>query len=260
MISAILRALRVLFHLIRGMSRALVMSLQEAAGMAVRRDIAMQDWTRRLLEILRVNVHHVGTPSEGGATLIAANHISWLDIPVLGAACPSHFLAKAEVGQWPAIGWLARQAGTLFIRRGGGHLASARRAIRQKLAAGRSVVFFPEGTTTRGDKVGRFYPRLFQAAMEASRPVQPVAIHYRRRGEPDTLAPFVGDDTFVPHLWRLLKAPPTDVYVHWGPLLEPADNPAALARQSHRFCATTVARLNWIPHEGHLDLWVEGLA
>lgn len=139
--------------------------------------------------------------------LLVSNHISWSDIPVLGGLTQIRFLSKAEVAQWPLVGWLARQAGTLFIRRGGGEAAERRNDIRDTLEAGQSVLIFPEGTTSAGLTVLPFFPRLIGAATAADVPIVPVSIAYVRDGEPCHVSPFIGDDEFHHHLVRMLAAP-----------------------------------------------------
>ncbi|HAJ88914.1 lysophospholipid acyltransferase family protein [Stutzerimonas stutzeri] len=152
--------------------------------------------------------------------LWVANHVSWCDIPLLGMLAPLSFLAKAEVRAWPALGWLAQAAGTLFIRRGGGDAALVNRQLATQLVQGRHLLIFPEGTSTDGTDVRTFHPRLFACALEAGRAVQPVAIRYWRNGKPDTVAPFVGDDELPAHLRRLLTSDICDVEIQ---LLPPID-------------------------------------
>ncbi|TBW49966.1 1-acyl-sn-glycerol-3-phosphate acyltransferase [Marinobacter halodurans] len=146
-------------------------------------------------------------------TLIVSNHISWSDIPILGSVVPLRFLSKIEVRHWPVIGWLAEQAGTLFIRRGSGQAGAARDQIARALGGGESVLVFPEGTTSVGITVLPFHSRLLTAAITAGVPIQPISIGYRRGHHPDPLAPFVGDDQFEKHLVRMLKEPAVEVDV-----------------------------------------------
>lgn len=152
--------------------------------------------------------------------LWVANHVSWCDIPLLGMLAPLSFLAKAEVRAWPALGWLAQAAGTLFIRRGGGDAALVNRQLATQLVQGRHLLIFPEGTSTDGTDVRTFHPRLFACALEARCAVQPVAIRYWRNGKPDTVAPFIGDDELPAHLRRLLTSDICDVEIQ---LLPPID-------------------------------------
>lgn len=163
---------------------------------------------------LGIRISEQGTMPEG-PVLLLSNHISWTDIPVLGSLMDIRFLSKAEVARWPLVGWLARQAGTLFIRRGGGEAAQRRDDITRTLRAGQSVLIFPEGTTSSGLTVLPFFPRLIGAASTAGVPVVPVSIAYLRDGEPCHIAPFIGDDAFHHHLLRLMAAPAPEVRIIW---------------------------------------------
>jgi len=151
--------------------------------------------------------------------LYVSNHISWSDIPVLGGQVPLRFLSKAEVGRWPVIGWLARQAGTLFIQRGSGKAGQARDEIADTLRRGQSVLVFPEGTTTTGVTVLPFHSRLLHAAADAGVDIQPISIGYLRNGHPDHLAPFIGDDEFQHHLIRMLRQPAVEVGIIAHPVV-----------------------------------------
>jgi 1-acyl-sn-glycerol-3-phosphate acyltransferase len=163
---------------------------------------------------LGLRIRQTGTAPQGPALLVS-NHISWSDIPVLGGLTRIRFLSKAEVAQWPLVGWLARQAGTLFIRRGGGEASQRRNDIRETLEAGQSVLIFPEGTTSAGLTVLSFFPRLMGAATAADVPIVPVSIAYLREGAPCHVSPFIGDDEFHHHLVRMLSAPAPEVQVTW---------------------------------------------
>ncbi len=190
------------------------------ADVLMRRRIDRTPWARRSFHWacrclgLQVQVHG-DTPA--CPSLIVSNHISWSDIPILGSLTPVLFLSKAEVRDWPIIGWLAEQAGTLFIKRGGGRARRVRRSIADQLEAGQAVLVFPEGTTGQGKSVLPFHGLLLGAAADTGRPIQPVTISYRRQGQPDPVAPFVGDDAFHHHLLRLLSQPPTRVDVLFHP-------------------------------------------
>ncbi len=161
-------------------------------------------WSRVLCGILGVRVVVEGHP-HADAVLFVANHVSWLDIFCIASVCPTHFLAKREVADWPLFGWLSGRAGTAFIRRGGENGAGeASEQLTWRLRNGGRMLVFPEGTSTVGETVRRFYPRLFQSAILARCPVQAIALRYPwgKGLHPDV--PFVGDATLLPHLWRLL--------------------------------------------------------
>jgi 1-acyl-sn-glycerol-3-phosphate acyltransferase len=198
---------------------ALLALALKIADLAVRRPIDSAPWAQRCFRGatwslgLKITCH--GEPSPG-PTLFVCNHVSWCDIPVLGGILPMTFLSKSEVGQWPLIGWLARQVGTLFIKRGRGKASGIVDQVANLLDSGQSVMIFPEGTTSPGMTVLPFHGRLLRAANIAEVPIQPISIVYRRGKQPDHLAPFINDDGFARHLGRLLgKSPPTvDVLLH----------------------------------------------
>lgn len=166
--------------------------------------------------------------------LWVSNHVSWVDIPLLGGLLPLTFLSKAEVRQWPVAGWLAEKAGTLFIRRGSGDSRMINAQLATQLSRGRSLLVFPEGTTTDGQGLRTFHGRMMASAIEAGVPVQPVALRYRRDGEACELAPFIGDDDLVSHLKRLFDNDRGIVEVHLLPALSSAHQDRnLLARQAH---------------------------
>lgn len=183
---------------------------------------------------LGFQVQRLGSP-ESSPTLYVSNHISWSDIPILGGQAPLRFLSKAEVGRWPLIGWLAHQAGTLFIQRGSGKSRRSREEIAHTLQQGQSVLVFPEGTTTAGLTVLPFHKRLLHAAADAGVAIQPVSIGYLRQGQPDHLAPFIGDDDFQSHLVRMLRQPAVTVGVIYHPAVKvtPDDDFDALSNSLH---------------------------
>lgn len=201
-------------------SRAALIGLMFAAGMAAvgllfpvfrclplsparRLEGAVQvAWYRGLLSILGVKVRVSGSPC-ADAVLWVSNHVSWLDIVLLGACRPLTFVAKREVGNWPLVGFLAKGTGTLLVRRG--DLSSSGLVADRMtwlLRQGQAVALFPEGTSSTGATVLRFHARLFGPAVRVGARVQPVAIRYYGAGSEHV--PFVGEDDFLPHLWRLI--------------------------------------------------------
>ncbi len=168
-------------------------------------------WHKRFCQVLGLNIIVHGKPDSRPA-LWVSNHISWLDIPVIGSHFPVYFLSKAEVGNWPLIGRLAKAGGTLYIKRGSGDANGVASQMASHLQAGRSVLFFPEGTTTDGKALKRFFHKLFQAACVTGADIQPVVLCYRdEKGELHAVAPFIGDDEFTEHLLNVLKEKRIDV-------------------------------------------------
>lgn len=191
-------------------------------------------WMRGLLSLLPLRIRYHGQPTPDTA-LWVGNHVSWLDIILLGARAPVRFVAKAEVRQWPLLGWLAERAGTVFIHRGQASGASLNQRLGKVMQQGHNLMVFAEGTTTAGDRVRTFHGRLFGCAIEQRLPIQPVALAYRRCEQRDSIAPFIDDDEFSRHLWRLLGASPIDVDVSFLPLIDShARGRNELARRAHR--------------------------
>jgi 1-acyl-sn-glycerol-3-phosphate acyltransferase len=156
-----------------------------------------------------------GTPRPG-ATLLVANHISWLDIAAVHAVAPqARFVSKADVLAWPLLGWLIRNAGTLFIERE--RKRDALRVLHQvaeALKAGDTVAVFPEGTTGDGANLLPFHANLLQSAIVSGTPMQCVVIRYSdpaHRFSP--AAQFLGETTLLQSVWRILSAKGLCVHV-----------------------------------------------
>ncbi|MFE3329157.1 lysophospholipid acyltransferase family protein [Streptomyces sp. NPDC059176] len=146
-----------------------------------------------------VALPEAGTPG----TLVVANHVSWLDVPLVAAALPGRMLAKREIRRWPLLGPLAARGGTLFVDRDRLRaLPAVVRALAEALGGGGRVIVFPEGSTWCGRGRGRFRNAAFQAALDAGADVQPVRIGYRPTGA----AAFVGDDSLGASVWRVVTA------------------------------------------------------
>ena len=150
-----------------------------------------------------------------GPQLVAANHISWLDIEVLHSISTMGFVAKAEIETWPVAGWIAKVGDTVFHHRGSHDSSStAAQALNERLAVGRKVAIFPEGGILCGPGVKRFHARLFGAAIDSKVPVQPVMVRYLRDGQPYPDITFLPGEHFGTNILRLLRQPPCVAEVH----------------------------------------------
>jgi 1-acyl-sn-glycerol-3-phosphate acyltransferase len=173
------------------------------------RDRRIQAWSREMLRRLGVELKIVGAPAQAGPMLLVSNHVSWVDIAALHAACHCRFVAKADVARWPVVGTLATGVGTLYVKR-----ESRRDAIRvvhqmaEALRDGDILAVFPEGTTGDGHGVLPFHSSLIQAAISADAPVQPVALQIvnRESGKPSHAVSYMGDESLVGSIWRTLCA------------------------------------------------------
>jgi 1-acyl-sn-glycerol-3-phosphate acyltransferase len=212
---ALWRLLRSVVHVLHGMLVMLRFPSLDAAG----RHERIRWWSVGLLRAIGMTVQVSGTPRPG-ATLIVANHISWLDIMAIHAAAPhARFVSKADVLRWPLLGWLIRSAGTLFIER-----ERKRDAVRvvhamaAALQAGDTVAVFPEGTTGAGPELLPFHANLLQAAVATGTPVQPVVLRFADASQPFSAAvEFLGDTTLAQSLWRVAGARGLSVHVQLLP-------------------------------------------
>lgn len=140
-------------------------------------------WQKRVVQVIGLNLTVRGNDKKNmgeskQAALWVANHISWMDIAVLGSQGVG-FLSKAEIRRWPVIGWLGEKSGTVFIERGGKNASQkAAAAIANKINEGDSILVFPEGTTSSGEEVRRFHARIFAPALDHQLLVQPIVLQY----------------------------------------------------------------------------------
>ncbi|HEX4020454.1 MAG TPA: lysophospholipid acyltransferase family protein [Acidobacteriaceae bacterium] len=164
----------------------------------------MQVWVRWVLRVFGVTYTLAGpVPAEG---LLVSNHLGYLDIMVLAAAHPSVFVSKIEVRRWPLFGWLAQCGGTIFVqRRTRDDLPAVTTAMAEVLQQGQTVVLFPEGTSSNGEKILPFHAALFEAAVQAKVPVMPAYLRYNTpQGLPEPHAYYWGDAILLPHIAQLL--------------------------------------------------------
>lgn len=170
----------------------------------------VQRWTvRGVLRGCGVRLRVLGAPgwgADGRAVLVVVQHVSWLDALALPAVAPVSLVARADLAGWPVLGSAARRGRTVFLDR-----AALRRLpgvvdqVAAALRGGRSTAVFAEGTTWCGTAHGRFHPALLQAAVDTGVDVVPVALRYTGAdGAPTAAAAFVGDETFVASLRRIV--------------------------------------------------------
>jgi 1-acyl-sn-glycerol-3-phosphate acyltransferase len=211
-VRAVWRLLHTVLHVLHGM---VVMALRFPGLDAAGRHARIRWWSAGLLRTMGIELRAAGTPRPG-ATLIVANHVSWLDIAAIHAVAPhARFVSKADVLRWPLLGWLIRGAGTLFIERE--RKRDAMRVVHQvaeALAAGETVAVFPEGTTSDGRDLLPFHANLLQAAIATTTPAQPVLLRYADAAGPfSAAAEFLGATTLVGSVWRIACAERMVVHV-----------------------------------------------
>ena len=200
-------------------------------------------WSGTMVRLFGFRIRSFGTPLPG-AVMYVANHVSWLDIELMHSQRAISFVAKSEIARWPLVGWLATRAGTIYHQRGStDSMGVVMARVVERLRTGRPVGIFPEGGTGRGNDVRTFHARIFQAALDAEVPVQPVALRYGSHGRQDPHVPFAEKESFAANFFRLLGHPSMDAEVHF---LEPVEaTPEARRRMAEESRARIVDALGY---------------
>jgi len=204
MLSPSLKFLRVAGHILAG---TLLVLLRFPSLEQPERAQRVTRWATQLLAILAVRVRVRGElPTPGGA-LVAANHVSWLDIHLLHSLLPARFISKAEVRNWPLFGWLAEATGTVFlVREKKADAMRVNQLMAEHLRDGDCLALFPEGTTSDGSVLLPFFPSLFQPAVEASAQVWPMRIRYLNTdGSPCAEAAYFAGMTLGESVLKVLR-------------------------------------------------------
>lgn len=202
---ALWRLARVLAHIAHGLA---IVWLSFRRFDVHQRRLRVQWWARKLLHVLGASLHTQGS-AHSGPVLLAANHVSWLDIVAIHALCPqTRFISKAQVKHWPLLRTLVDAAGTLYLER-----ERRRDALRvvhvmaEALQQADTLAVFPEGTTGEGPRPLPFHANLLQAAIATGTPVQPVALRFSEPGHAvSPAAAYTGDTTLVESVWRVASA------------------------------------------------------
>ncbi len=185
---------------------------------------------RIINKMLRVRVEVVGERAPG-PVLVVSNHVSWLDIMVIGSVTPVVFVAKREVGTWPVVGPASKAQRAVFVDRNRRQqTGDAVAQIAERLSRGDAVLLFAEGTSSDGNRVLPFRSALMGAVNEAvrqlgpNRPVavQPLSVCYvRHQGiamgrQHRPLVAWYGDLDFMPHLWTFMRYGAVDAVLTFG--------------------------------------------
>lgn len=213
----------------------------------------IQIWSSTAMALMGVRLQWHGiVPAPG--SLIVANHLGYLDVLAIASRCDTTFIAKAEIATWPIIGARVRAAGTIFIRRERlRELPRVMAQMRERVQSGRSVLWFPEATSSDGTQVLPFKSGLMQVAVSLGMPMTTVALTAGRSSGDGKVsrACWYGDQPLVPHLWRLVQAKETRFVVQVVPVPVSAVSRKALAQRTQAcvtdYCALAPAR-GWVPH------------
>ncbi|CAE6706262.1 lysophospholipid acyltransferase family protein [Paraburkholderia nemoris] len=238
-----LRKARLVAHLLHGMW---IVATRFSKVGADGRQTLNREWSLKMLRLcgMRLVVHNDSARLDRGA-LVVANHISWIDIYVINAWRPTPFVSKAEIRQWPVVGWLAQQLDTVFIQRE--KRSDAKRIMHElsdRLSAGELMCVFPEGTTTNGLALLPFHANMFQAAVSASVPVQPLCIMYEdAQGRQSTAPAYIDDLTLADSLNMLLSGGPLTAHVYVGAPLAPGADRRTLAAEAEGVIAAALREM-----------------
>lgn len=192
-------------HVIAGLA---TLSFQFPFADQKRKNQLIQAWSKRLLIIFGIELRLKNqsilpdTPF-----LLASNHISWMDIHAINAFKPIRFVAKSDVEGWPIFGWMAKQLGTVFIKRDNARHGKKVAEDVSRVLVSHSVCIFPEGTSTIGVSVLPFKPNLFESAVIANAPVYSLAIAYfsSATGERSEATAFVGEMGLLESMAKILN-------------------------------------------------------
>ncbi|RDU96026.1 lysophospholipid acyltransferase family protein [Trinickia dinghuensis] len=234
---------RLVAHLLHGMWIVAVHfpRMSDAAKLEANRT-----WSIKMLRLagIRLVVHHDDERIDHGA-LVVGNHISWLDIYVVNAWRPTPFVSKAEVRRWPVVGWLAEQLGTIFIHREKRRDAHrTMHEIVERLSSGGLVCLFPEGTTSDGLELLPFHANLFQAAVSAQCPVQPICLLYEdSEGRQSTAPAYIGDVTLGQSLDAVLRGGKFTAHLYVGAPIAPMADRRALSAKAREAVAAGLREL-----------------
>jgi 1-acyl-sn-glycerol-3-phosphate acyltransferase len=180
-----------------------------------RQRLMIKRWSAWLLASVGVipqELRLAGAPTlstVSGPILLAANHVSWLDIFVINAIQPAHFVAKSDIRSWPLVGLLCDRSGTIFVER------TRRTAVREvlqvmadRLTQQGIVAVFPEGTTGDMYSLKPFHSNFLQAAVTSKASILPLGIAYKNtEGKLAEAVQFIGETTFVASAIKVMSQP-----------------------------------------------------
>jgi 1-acyl-sn-glycerol-3-phosphate acyltransferase len=235
-----LRKARLVAHLLHGMW---IVATRFPKASAHVRHTLNREWSLKMLRLcgMRLVVHNDSARLDRGA-LVVANHISWIDIYVINAWRPTPFVSKAEIRQWPVVGWLAQQLDTVFIQRE--KRSDAKRIMHElsdRLGAGELMCVFPEGTTSNGLALLPFHANMFQAAVSASAAVQPLCIMYEdAQGRQSTAPAYIDDLSLADSLNLLLSGGPLTAHIYVCAPLAPGADRRTLAAEAEGVIAAAL--------------------
>ena len=201
-------------------------------------------WMNGVCNIFRINVHVNGTPHTEGQVIYTSNHLSYLDIPVIGSILKTRFVSRKDAGNWVFIGWLVKLGQTAFVERSRSAVKQDSGAVGSVIEAGKSLIIFPEGTSTDGREVIAFKSSLFSLFADRDLRLQPITLKVLESDgrQPETQADrdlYAWhrdlDTPFFVHLWLFAKTKGAKISLTFHPALKAQDfeNRKTLAKACH---------------------------
>lgn len=208
----------------------------------------INSWSNLLCFICGLKVINKGLIHKN-PVLLVANHVTWLDIPVIHSQKLAGFVAKKEIASWPLLGWAVKSGETIFIARGQKESRQqVLQKIKQRLQQGRSIALFPEGKATDGTYLGRFHRPLMQAAIEVEMPIQAIAIKYLKAdGSRNNEICFIKEEKFVSNVFRILSLPKSTVEINFCETINTKNKSARdVALITHKQVSMELARYDYM--------------
>lgn len=196
-----------------------------------------QLWHRGIAAIIGLRVECDGVAPSSAQTIFVSNHLSYLDIMGIGSHLRASFVAKEDIAHWPVIGFLCTVQQTAFISRASRHAKQVANSLGSMLADGKSLILFPEGTSTDGRDMLPFKSSLFSLVQETQRSGQTIQIQpftltlLETDGHPidparnsQDLYAWYGDMEFAPHFWKFLGCRGAKIRLTFHPPITPGPN------------------------------------
>ncbi|MGH1455230.1 MAG: lysophospholipid acyltransferase family protein [Alphaproteobacteria bacterium] len=214
-------------------------------------------WQNATIKIFSIKLKIIGTPITNQQIIYVSNHISYLDIPVIGSVLRASFVAKKDVASWPLFGFLSKLQQTAFISRNRNNARQEKNTLDQMLINGKSLIIFPEGTSTDGREVLPFKSSLFSIALKNSENnmlIQPITLtmtlangkKIENQETRDIYAWHINMDTPLHvHLWGFAKTKGAEITMEFHPPINPSDysDRKELAKACHSTVSNTLNKI-----------------
>lgn len=198
-------------------------------------DVIPRIWYRFVVWLFGVQLDIMGTPHKTSQTLYISNHMSSIDVAVLGGLVKGCMISRGDVRDWPILGPFSRLAQTIYVARKRSSVQSENNILSNTLKSGKNLIMFPEGTSSDGRTVLPFKSAFFAMLFDPNTPkmmVQPISIILKsvngqkpeRQEIRDLYAWHTGMDESVPeHLWRFASTSGAHLQIIFHPPLNPHD-------------------------------------